>query len=323
MRIIIVGYDQMFSNLILGTLGSKHRVVGVFRHERVTIHPFWLFFKDIFAPGKDFSFIKSFKLKEIKARSVNSKEFYKAALKLNPDIILVGSWSEKFKKPIINLPKVGTINCHPSLLPKYRGPNPYIRVIMNGEKETGITFHLMDEHLDTGPILLQKKIEILQGFKGDTGESLKNKCCALAKTAVAELLTTMDNEMIIPINQNEKEASYYPQISEKDILIDFNKYSVQINALLRALTPWQPAYIAHKNSFLQVKRAKFLENKTKFHTDKYKPGLILKRTNKSLWILTGDDKIAKLTGFKLFGKWQRLFTGFYLRFCVKAGDICR
>lgn len=323
MKIVIVGYDKMFSNLILGTLDSKNKIVGVFRHERVAIHPWLLFFKDIFAPGKDLSFIKSFKLKEIKARSVNSKEFQKAVLKLNPDIILVGSWSEKFKKPIIDLPKIGTINCHPSLLPAYRGPNPYMRVIMNEEKETGITFHLMDENLDTGPILLQKKIDIVQGFNGDTGETLKNKCCVLAREGIKELLCSMEDEIIVPVNQNAKDASYYPQISEKDILIDFTKTSAQINALVRALTPWQPAYIAHKNAFLQVGKIKFFENKTKFHTDRYKPGLVLKKNNKALWILTGDDKIAKIQGLKLFGRLGHIFTPLYLQFFVKSGDICR
>lgn len=323
MKIIIVGYDKMFSNLILGTLESQNKIVGVFRHERVSIHPFFLFFKDIFAPGKDLSFLKSLKLNEIKARSVNSKEFYKAVLKLNPDIILVGSWSEKFKKPIIELPKIGTINCHPSLLPKYRGPNPYMRVIMNGEKETGVTFHLMDENLDTGPILWQRKIPIVQGFAGDTGENLKNKCCIAAREEIAKLLNAINNEMIIPIKQIEKESSYYPQISEKDILIDFDKTSQQINALIRALSSWQPAYIPHRNTFLKVKNIRFFENKTKFHTDKYKPGLILKKNKKTLWVLTGDDKIAKITGLSVFGKFGRLITPFYMSFFVKAGDICR
>lgn len=309
----------MFSNLILGSVESKNKVVGVFRHERVTIHPFWLFFKDIIAPGKDFSFIKSLKLHEIKARSVNSKAFRNEILKLNPDIILVGSWSEKFKKPIIELPKIGTINCHPSLLPKYRGPNPYIRVIMNGEKETGITFHLMDENLDTGPILMQKKINILQGFNGDTGETLKNKCCNLAKTGIYELLTSMNNEMIIPINQCAKDASYYPQISEKDILIDFNKSAEEINRLVRALTPWQPAYLAHGNVFLQIGKIKFFENKTKYH----KPSMVLKKNSNTLWVVTGDDKIAKIQNLKLFGTFGQIFTPFYLKFCVKGGDLCR
>ena len=319
MKIVVVGYDKMFSSLILGSMESKNKVVGVFRHERVKIHPFFLFFKDIFAPGKDYSFIKSLNLYEIKARSVNSPSFRKEILKLNPDIILVGSWSEKFKKPIIDLPKIGTINCHPSLLPKYRGPNPYIRVIMNGESETGITFHLMDENLDTGPILMQKKIPIMQGFNGDTGETLKNKCCNLAKTGIAVLLTAMNNEMIIPTNQSVKDASYYPQISEQDILINFDKSSDEINRLVRALTPWQPAYIAHKNTFLRAGKVNFFENHTKYN----KPGLILKKNKRALWIITGDNKIAKVSGLKLFGKLGQIFTPLYMNFCVKSGDVCR
>ena len=181
----------------------------------------------------------------------------------------------------------------------------------------------MDESLDTGPILLQKKIDILQGFKGDTGESLKNKCCATARGAIAELFDTMNNEMIIPTNQSAKDASYYPQISEKDILINFEKTSAQINALLRALTPWQPAYIAHKRTFLQVGKVVFFENKTKFHADKYKPGLILKKSNKAIWVLTGDDKIAKITGLKVLGKLGKIFAPFYLKYFVKSGDLCR
>ncbi len=318
MRIVVVGYDKMFCSLILGSMESKNKVVGVFRHERVKIHPFWLFFKDIFAPGKDYSLIKSLHLHEIKARSVNSQSFRKEILKLNPDIILVGSWSEKFKKPIFELPKIGTINCHPSLLPKYRGPNPYMRVIMNGETETGVTFHLMDENLDTGPILMQKRISVLQGFNGDTGETLKNKCCSLAKTAIAELLIAMNNEMIIPTNQSAKDASYYPQICEKDILINFSKTSDEISCLIRALTPWQPAYIAHKRTFLQVSKVKFFENKTKYN----KPGMVLKKNKKTIWVITGDNRIAKLSGIKLFGKFGQIFTPFYMKFCVKCGDIC-
>lgn len=319
MKIVIVGYDKMFSNLILGTLESKHRIVGVFRHERVSIHPFLLFFKDIIAPSQDYSFIKSLKLHEIKARSVNSAKFKKEILKLNPDLILVGSWSEKFKKPIIELPKIGTVNCHPSLLPRYRGPNPYMRVIMNGEKETGITLHLMDENLDTGPILLQKKIDIKQGFDGDTGESLKNKCCNLARTSIFELLNAMNDDIVIPINQSSKEASYYPQISEKDILIDFEKTSTEINSLMRALTPWQPAYIAHKRSFLQAKKIRFYENNTKCKT----AGTVLKKTFNTIWIATGDNKIAKIKGVKYFGKFAQFFTPFYLMLFVKTGDICK
>ncbi len=319
MKIVIIGYDKMFSNLILGSLESGHKVVGVFRHERVAYSPLILLLKDIFAPSKDFSFIKSLNLKEIKAKSVNSQRFKNELLKLEPDLVIVGSWSEKFKKPIINLPKIGTINCHPSLLPKYRGPNPYIRVIMNGEKETGITFHLMDENLDTGPILLQKKIEIRQGFNGDTGETLKNKCCNIAKSGVCELLQSMDNGIIIPIEQNKREATYYPQISEKDILIDFNKSSTEINELLRALSPWQPAYIPHKKMFLKVKKHKIYENKSKCTT----AGTIIRKEKNNILVVTGDNKVIALQNLEVFAPIGSILTPLYMNFCVNVGDICK
>ena len=87
----------------------------------------------------DYNYIKSYKLPEIHASSVNSKEFKKKLLKLNPDIILVGSWKEKISKEIYDIPKIATINAHPSLLPKYRGPNPYYWTIKNREQQSGIT----------------------------------------------------------------------------------------------------------------------------------------------------------------------------------------
>lgn len=319
MKIVIIGYDQMFSNIILGTLASGHKVVGVFRHERLSLHPFFLFFKDIFAPSKDFSFIKSLGLNEIKAKSVNSNKFKNELLKLEPDIIIVGSWSEKFKKPIINLPKIGTINCHPSLLPKYRGPNPYIRVIMNGEQETGITLHLMDEKFDTGPVLLQKKLKIIQGTNGDTGESLKNKCCNLAKSAVCELLQSMDEGIVIPIEQNKKEASYYPQISEKDVLLDFRMTAEELDRKLRALSPWQPAFLPHKRTFLKVKSHKIYENRTKIST----PGTILRKEKNNILVVTGDNKVIALKKLELLGFWGAILTPLYMRMFVNVGNICK
>ena len=317
MKIVVVGYGKMFSNLILGTLDSGHKVAAVFRSERLK-YPGWiLFFKDIFAPSTDYSFLKSLNLKEIKANSVNSQKFKKEILRLNPDIILVGSWGEKFKKETIDLPKIACINTHPSLLPKYRGPNPYTRTIMNGETESGLTFHIMDEKFDRGPILMQKKVDIIQGIYGDTGGSLKNKTCNLAKSAISELLASLDSQIIIPIQQMESEASYYPQINENDILIDFSQSSEEINRLIRALSPWQSAYFAYENEFFKVSTHEIEENDTKYN----KPGTVVNKTKNSISILSGDNKIIKFIKPKLFGKFKKYMTGFYIRFVLKKGNI--
>ncbi len=146
----------MFASLVLGSIEAGHQVVGILRHDRILLDSFWLKIKDIFAPSKDKSFIDAYNLNEIKAQSVNSQKFIKEALKLNPDIIFVASWSEKISQKVINLPKIGCINCHPSLLPKYRGPNPYAQVIKTVKKKK-YTFSFVDNNYDTGPILHQQK----------------------------------------------------------------------------------------------------------------------------------------------------------------------
>ena len=122
-KVVIVGYDKMLYSLIEGVQSRGDEILGVFRLDRIRNSRFKLFFKDIFNPSKDYTVIKSKKLYDIKGNSVNGDKFYQEIEKLNPDMIIVGSWSEKFKSDILNL--VPCINFHPALLPKNRGANPY------------------------------------------------------------------------------------------------------------------------------------------------------------------------------------------------------
>lgn len=314
MKIVVAGYGQMLSNLVLGAQEAGHKVVGVLRWERTKFPPFILFFKDIFAPGTDLSFINGLNIYDIKAKSINSEEFKKEMLKLNPDILLVGSWSEKLKKETINLPKLAAINCHPSLLPKYRGPNPYARAIMNGEAQSGITFHLIDENYDTGPILMQKTVPIT---KTETGGTLKNKCCNAARGAIGELLNNMNTEIVIPIMQNEKEASYFGQITAKDILIDFENTADRIDCQIRGLRPWQSSYIPHKNVFFKVQSCEIRPNTTKFQ----KPGTIVAKGKNAISVLSGDNKVLVFKNAVLHGAIRKPLTNFYIESFVRIGDF--
>ena len=141
MKVVIIGNGDMLANLIEGTLLSGNEVVGVMRYERMKIPPFVLGFYDFFKSSSVFTLIKEKKLHEIKLRSANSEAFKKELLKLNVDVLLVGSWSEKLKKEVFDIPTIASVNVHPSFLPKYRGPNPYLQTILHGEKKSGITFN--------------------------------------------------------------------------------------------------------------------------------------------------------------------------------------
>lgn len=313
LKVVVVGYGQMFANLILGCLESGNQVVGALRNDRVLYDPLTLKIKDTFAPSKDKSFMNAYKIHDIKSSSINNEDFKKEILKLNPDIILIGSWSEKLTKKTINLPKLACINCHPSMLPRYRGPNPYAQVIKNGEEKTGITFHLVDTKFDTGPILHQTEVEIL---KNDTGETLKARCANKAKSEIALLLNDLENEIIIPINQNEQIATYQKQLSERDILLDFLKTSVEIDRHIRGLTPWLKCYIPHKNKFFRVDKYKILEN----ITSDEEAGTIVKKGKNMLQIVCKDNKIIEFTNLKLLSFLPIYTTNFYINFFVYIKD---
>jgi len=308
-KIFVIGYGEMFANIILGAKAFGADIIGVLPHERVIENNFILFLKRFFCPSKDYSFIKSLNLREFKYKSINSEKLKKELLKYNPDFIFVASWSEKLKKDIINLPKIAAINVHPSLLPKYRGPNPYQRTIMNGEEKTGLTFHLINENFDGGEILLQKEIEIL---KTDNGKTLKNKTCNLARSAIFELLKSMSEEIIITIKQNEKEATYFPQITSKDVLVDFNNSWDKIDAQLRGLYPWANGYFKINNFYFKITNFKIKEFKHSLPA-----GKVLKKGKKSLKITLNDNKVIVFRNLKGITFLETLFVPLYIKFFVR------
>ncbi|MCD8024016.1 MAG: hypothetical protein LUE64_00595 [Candidatus Gastranaerophilales bacterium] len=260
MRVIIAGYDKMLAALITGALDSNHQVIGVIRIDRVKYNSFTLFLKDIFAPSKDFSYIKSKNIAEIKARSVNSKKFRKKIAELKADVILVGSWSEKFSIETIEIPKYGVINCHPSLLPKHRGANPYFWQIYSNDKKAGVTFHYMDEKLDTGEILMQGSFDIMPYM---TGGTLKTKTCKVAEIMVAELLSDLEENLIIPVKQDEAQATYDRWNNDLRV-IDFCAESpIALHNKIRGLRPFLYPIVNYKGMQRKIKHSEliFEENK--------------------------------------------------------------
>ena len=317
-RVVILGSGDMLANLIIGVKDADCKIVGIFRYERLRKSFFKRKFKDFFLPSTEYSYIKSYGLPEIKAASANSEQFKKEILKLNPDFIIVGSWGEKLKKEIIQLPKIATINVHPSLLPKYRGPNPYLQTILHGEKQSGVTFHIMNEKYDAGPILLQKTVEIKPEY---TAKELKADTVIEARRGITELLNTISDDFIIPVEQNENAATYFPHIENKDIMLDFTKSANEIYSKIKAFHPWSKTYFSHKNKFISPNpyHLEILENNTEFK----EPGKIVDKNveNQTLTVLCGDGKLLKMTQVKLYGFLNRFFTSFYIKTKTKVEDF--
>lgn len=316
LKVVIIGYGEMFTNLIAGALDANCEIVGVLRKDTIKYKPFVKKIKDIFNPSIEYSYIKSYNLPEIEANGVNTEEFRKKLLKLNPDIILVGSWGEKFEKATFSIPKIATINAHPSLLPKYRGPNPYFWAIKNQEQVSGVTFHLIDEGYDSGAILAQEEIKI---YPSDTGASLKQRTVLTARGVVCELLNSLKEDIIIPLQQKEENATYFSHPEELEL--NFKKSAEENLAAIRAIHPWNKAYFFHNITAIAPNphTTSIEENKTNYTT----AGTVVEvdPKTKTISILCQDRKVLKMVGVELYKKWDRFFTKFYIAREIHEGSI--
>lgn len=315
LKVVIIGYGEMFTNLIAGALDANCEIAGVFRKEMIKYPPFLRRLKDVFNPSLEHNYIKSYNLPEIEARSVNSPEFRKALLKLNPDIILVGSWCEKISKETYDIPKIASINAHPSLLPKYRGPNPYFWAIRNQESISGITFHLLDNGYDTGAILAQEEVKI---YPSDTGKTLKERTVLTARGVVCELLCALREDIIIPLQQREDKSSYYSL--PEGLELDFSESAESNCALIRACYPWCEAYFYHNSVCLapDVHSLEVVPNETSFE----EAGTIVSRDYKTrtIGILCGNNKVLKMR-VSLYNKLDRPFTENYIKRELNSGMV--
>lgn len=310
MKVILLGKGKLLANMIESAIDSGVEIAGVMRYERTTLSPIKLFFHDLFNTSHDLTLIKKYKLTEIKYSSANSEDFVNYVLKTNADLIMIGTWRERLKPKTFTLPKIGTVNIHPSLLPRYRGPNPYMQVILRGEKKTGVTLHLVDENLDTGSVLLQNEIDILPT---DTGKELREKTYIAARKLMSEFLRKIQNEVIIPIKQNESRASYFGFVDENMKMLDFkNKTSEELSAIIRALHPWLPCYITVGNQFLKVNPYKC---RIETMTTAANSGKIIAKDDKkrSLTIVCKDGRALTMDDLKLWGVLKRPFTKLFIK----------
>ena len=171
---------------------------------------------------------------------------------LNPDLIICAAYGQIIPKEILEIPKHGCLNIHPSLLPKYRGASPIQTVILNGDKETGVTIILMDEKMDHGPIIDQTKYKIPDDINHKELDS------ALAKQGAHLLVKTLPkwiNGEIEAKTQDESNATYTKVLKKEDGKIEWKKSAEEIERQIRAFCPWPGtfAFIKHKNKILRVK----------------------------------------------------------------------
>lgn len=161
--------------------------------------------------------------------------------KLKPDLFVVAAFGKILSKKILDIPKFGTLNVHPSLLPKYRGPSPIQETILNGDKETGVSFIVIDEEVDHGPIIYATKVELTG--KEDL-EYLSNKLFRLAADKISEVITKYTGDELKPVVQNHKNATYCKTITKEDGFFELSNppEPEKLDRMIRAYYPWPTAW---------------------------------------------------------------------------------
>jgi methionyl-tRNA formyltransferase len=172
------------------------------------------------------------------------------------DVLVVVAYGLILPRAALDLPKLGCVNIHASLLPRWRGAAPIQRAILAGDAESGVSIMRMDVGLDTGPVFLEQKVTI---SAHDTGGSLHDRLATLGGGAVVEVLDQLAGNRAVSIPQREDGLTYASKIDKAEALIDWTRPAIEIDRQIRAFNPWPIAETKLNGEQLRVYGAEVLE----------------------------------------------------------------
>jgi methionyl-tRNA formyltransferase len=217
----------------------------------------------------------------VQPESIRTEEFFEAIRRYQPDLAVVIAYGKILPGRLLRLPRLGTINVHGSLLPKYRGAAPIQCALINGETETGVTVMQMDEGVDTGDILLPMRLPITQE---DTGGTLSAKLAKLGSEALMEAIVRLKAGQLPAIKQDDAQASCAPLLAKELGHIDWRKPASELHCLIRGLDPWPSAY-----GFAEGRRFRFFQPLIVPGEVREQPGTICRADRNGVLVATGRD----------------------------------
>ena len=197
-----------------------------------------------------------------------------------PELIAVAAFGRILPPAILGMPSRGCINVHGSLLPKFRGAGPIQWAIITGETETGITTMLMDEGMDTGPMLLQEKIPIQAD---DTAGSLSVRLADVGGRLLIETIRRLKSGILTPAPQDHTQATLAPMLKKEDGIIDWTTTAVEIERRIRGMSPWPGAFTFAGEERWTIWRAAVTELPSESP-----PGQVVSATKEGIAVATGQ-----------------------------------
>lgn len=200
---------------------------------------------------------------------------------LKPDVLVVIAYGLILPQAVLDIPRLGCINVHASLLPNWRGASPIQASLLHGDVETGVTIMQLDAGMDTGPMLTRATCKIPPDA---TANSLHDILAELAPAPLLETLDALAEGRAHPVAQQHEHASYAPKINKQDAVIDWSKPAINIERQIRAYNPWPMARTHACEQTLRIHQARALPQ-----TTDAEPGTILSLDTSGMLIATGEN----------------------------------
>jgi methionyl-tRNA formyltransferase len=285
MRIVFIGTGEIGVPTLRALQNSAHELIGVVtqpdkpvgREQKVTAPPVK-------------AALASSKVPILQPTKIKDPTAVEQIRALKPEVIVVMAYGQILTRAVLEIPKVACLNLHTSLLPRWRGAAPIQAAIAAGDHQTGMTVMYMDEGLDTGDILLQRRIDIAAN---ETGGSLHDRLAEIAPDTLLESLKLLQAANAPRIAQDKTVATYAPKLDREAGRIDWKESADQIERRIRAYNPWPGAFTEFRNRKLKLFSASIVDFQGK-------PGETL-REDRELVVATSDRALS-LNEVQLEGK---------------------
>ncbi|WP_414044422.1 methionyl-tRNA formyltransferase [Macrococcus sp. EM39E] len=222
---------------------------------------------------------------------MTSDEAYEYVQNLNPDLIITAAYGQLLPERILEIPRLGCINVHASLLPKYRGGAPIHKAIINGEKKSGVTIMYMAKKLDAGDMISQIVVPIEHN---DTVGTLHDKLSAAGKKLLLETLPSILDETNVRTPQDHEAATFASNVSREEEYVTFNRSSQAVHDHIRGLSPWPVGFAKLEGQNMKLWKSEVAEGKGN-------PGEILSADKLGIKVATNDGAVM-LTEIQPAGK---------------------
>ncbi|MDH1468399.1 methionyl-tRNA formyltransferase [Shewanella sp. GD03713] len=288
LNIIFAGTPDFAARHLQALINSHHNVIAVYTQPD---RPAGRGKKLTASPVKELAV--SHDIPVYQPGSLRKEPAQQALAALNADIMVVVAYGLILPKVVLDTPRLGCINVHGSILPRWRGAAPIQRALWAGDKETGVTIMQMDVGLDTGDMLLKTYLPIEDD---DTSATLYEKLALQGPDALLQALEGLANGTLTAEKQDEALANYAEKLSKEEARLDWSKSATQLWQEVRAFNPWPVSYFEHQGNTIKV-----WQTQVSTTSSNAAPGTIISASKKGIEVATGDG-VLTLLNMQLPGK---------------------